>query len=85
MPRRPPQLNPSDKANFKTLCRAFEDGRVAVISAIRKADQKPVALVCAMGVDESDGALIPSPLAVMIEGNPFEDFEDPTEVGRPRT
>lgn len=37
-----------------------------------------VELVCAMQHND-DGTLTPIPLAVMVEGNPFEDFEDPTK------
>jgi len=71
------KLTETDKTNFASLQRACEDGDLALVSAIRKADQKPVALVCAMQVNE-DETITPVPYAVMIEGNPFEDFEDPT-------
>lgn len=75
----PPPLANSDNANFATLRRAEANGDLALVSAIRKADQKPVALVCAMQIE---GDFIrPMPLAVLIEGNPFEDFEDPTVSG----
>jgi hypothetical protein len=74
---KPPRLNPSDVANFKTIRRAMGDGALALVSAVRKADRKPVALVCAMG-QTGDGAITPVPLAVMVEGDPYEDFEDPT-------
>lgn len=74
----PPPLSDSDKNNFATLRRAEAAGHLALVSAIRKADRKPVALVCAM---HTEGDFIrPVPLAVMIEGNPFEDFEDPTRT-----
>ena len=53
---KPPRLNPSDVANFKTIRRAMGDGALALVSAIRKADRKPVALVCAMG-QTGDGAI----------------------------
>ena len=63
--------------NFDTLERAWRHGDVALVSAIRKADQAPVALVCAMQQNDDD-TITPVPFAVMCEGNPFEDFEDPT-------
>lgn len=72
----PPPLGEPDKANFATLQRAENLGELALISTIRKADGKAVALVCAMSRNED--VIMPAPLAVMIEGDPFEDFEDPT-------
>ena len=73
----PPKLLKGYRTNFTTLEKAHGAGQLALVSAIRKADQKPVALVCAMNTNE-DGTITPIPLAVMCEGNPFEDFEDPT-------
>ena len=75
---RPPPIADYHVANFKTLFKAIENDAVALVSAIRKADQKPVALICDMGRDE-EGNYYPTPLAVMVEGNPFELFEDPME------
>ena len=76
-PRKPGKLRRGDKANFETLLRAAENGALAIVSAIRKSDGKNVALVCAMGYDVEAKLFLPSPLAVMVEGNPFELFEDP--------
>ena len=75
MPKIPPPLSEADKANFATLKQAAGNGDLALVSVIRKADQQPVSLVCAMG--HEGGIYYPAPLAVMIEGNPFELFEDP--------
>ena len=74
-----PKLLPGYVSNFETLRKAFESGDVALLSAIRKSDQKPVALVCAMN-KEDNGDVCPVPIAVMCEGNPYEDFEDPTQL-----
>lgn len=71
-----PPLNEADSKNFQTLICADTNGDLALLSAVRKFDGKPVALVCA--VNRVDGNTSFSPLAVMIEGNPFQDFEDPT-------
>ena len=76
-PRRPPALLPGYKENFNTLLRAAGQGDLALVSAIRKADQKLVALVCAM--HRRKGAMMAVPLAVMVEGDPFQLFEDPTQ------
>jgi hypothetical protein len=78
----PPKLARGDRANFDTLVLAGKNGDLALVSAIRKSDGKAVALVCAIGRDEH-GNIYPTPLASMVEGNPFEDFHDP--VGRPGT
>ena len=77
MPTTPPKLRHGDRANFQTMLRAADDGALALVSAIRKADQQPVALVCAMQ-QNPDETITPVPFAVMVEGNPFELFEDPT-------
>lgn len=75
---KPSRLTKGDRANFETLRRAIGDEHIALVSAVRKADQKSVALVCAMQRNDDD-TMTPVPLAVMVEGNPFEDFEDPTK------
>ena len=72
-----PRLRKGDRANFQTLLRAADDGALALVSTIRKADQQPVALVCAMQ-QNPDETITPVPFAVMVEGNPFELFGDPT-------
>ena len=69
-------LREGDRANFETLLLAAQNGDLAVVSAIRKSDKAQVALVCAMSKEGSD--IRPVPLAVMVEGNPYELFEDPT-------
>ena len=74
---KPPRLRKGDQVNFETLLRAANDGAVALVSAIRKADQHPIALVCAMQTNDDD-TITPVPFAVMVEGNPFELFDDPT-------
>jgi hypothetical protein len=70
-------LRDGDKANFATLRRAANADDLALVSSVRKSDGQQVALVCAMQVNE-DETITPVPLAVMVEGDPFELFEDPT-------
>ena len=77
MAKTPPRLRKGDQHNFDTLLRAASDGALALVSAVRKADQNPVALVCAMRQHEDD-TITPVPFAVMVEGNTFELFDDPT-------
>jgi len=76
-----PELREGDKGNFMVLEKAAELGDLALVSSIRKSDGAQVALVCAISVEEEDGEKVfrPVPLAVMIEGDPYEDFEDPTQ------
>lgn len=76
-PPTPPKLRKGDRTNFDTLLRAAGDGALALVSAIRRADQQPVALVCAMQANP-DNTITPVPFAVLVEGNPFDLFEDPT-------
>jgi hypothetical protein len=73
----PPKLRKGDRTNFNSLLKAATNHDLALVSAIRKTDQKPVALVCAMSKND-DGMITPVPFAVMVEDNPFEMFEDPT-------
>lgn len=75
---KPEPLSEHYKANLKTLLTAAEDGQIALVSAVRKADNKSVALVCAMQRN-ADDSLTPVPFAVMVEGDPFELFHDPTK------
>ena len=77
MPTTPPRLRKGDRTNFQTLLRAADDGALALVSAVRKADHQPVALVCAMQHNDDD-TITPVPFAVMVEGDPFEMYEDPT-------
>jgi hypothetical protein len=74
------ELREGDKANFNTLLKAVRNNDIALMSAVRKSDDKVVALVCAMGYDGTH--YYPTPLAVMVEGNPYKLFEDPTEKRR---
>lgn len=75
----PGPIPPGAEANYATLRRASANGDLAAVSAIRKADGARVTLLCAM---EADGeGWKGKPLAVMIEGDPFELFEDPFPGG----
>jgi hypothetical protein len=77
---KPPALTKGYRANFETLKMAGGHGDLALISAIEKASGQPRALVCAMQRNEADKTITPIPLAVMVWGNPFEMFEDPTII-----
>lgn len=88
-------LSEADKTNFSTLLKASYEDSLCIVKAIRKSDNSEVALVCAVS-QTPDSMYSFTPLAVMVEGNPFEDFsmdcldsnetdadsnsEDPTDV-----
>ena len=76
---KPGKLTEGYIANFETLKKAHHAGDLALVSAIRKSDLNQVALVCAMSGIRGSEDLRPVPLAVMVEGNPFELFYDPTQ------
>ena len=73
-------LRKSDKKNFATLCRAFGQGQVALVDVLRLKDRKKVAAVCAIQ-SNSDGTMSMTPFALMVEGDPFEEFAPPNVDG----
>ena len=80
---KPPALKKHDRANFATLLKAVEHDRVCLLSVIRKADKKPVAMVCAVNTEDGKNFSF-VPLAVMMDVNPYEAYEPPTVVGTAR-
>lgn len=76
-------INESYKNNFETLKRAVRAQGACLLEARRKADGQIVALLCAVndspGNPEYQYEFVP--LAVMIEGNPYELFEPPDPKG----
>ena len=77
-----PKINAAHAKNFATLNKAAKYGDLALLDAKRVKDGKTVALVVAMQ-HEKNGEVTFVPLAVMIEGNPYEDFlpQDPNGDG----
>ena len=76
-PPSPPTLEDWVRTNFETLRRAFHNGDVALVSAIRKSDNKPFALISIM--EFVDGVFRVTPIAAMLDCDPFETFYDPTK------
>jgi hypothetical protein len=72
-----PRVTEKHKTNFDTLVGALEDGHLCLLAVTRKADNKPVVLICA-AYDHDDGDITPVPLAEMIDGDPFERYIPPT-------
>ncbi len=72
----PPPIADGFGTNFNTMLRAAADGNLALVSA-RYKDGRPAVLVCAMQTNP-DRTITPVPFAIMVDGNPFEMFQDPT-------
>jgi hypothetical protein len=70
------KLSKGDTKNFNTLQRASGNGDLALMDARRRADGKSVALVCAVQ-HEADESVTMVPLAIMVEGDPYELFDPP--------
>ena len=77
-PQPPPQLTKGQRENFNTLLRAVQQGDLALISARRKRDGKPVAILCAMQRNE-DGTISPVPLALQFAGEELIMNDDPID------
>lgn len=71
-------LRPGDKLNLDTIIRAATNGDLAVIRACRRADGQDVTLLAAIHWDGEEYAV--TPLAELFDGNPYDLYEDPTEV-----
>lgn len=69
-----PALSDGYAANFETLLRAGVNRDLALLSCIRKSDNAPVAMVVAVNWDEDAVVWRFAPLAVLCEGNPFDDY-----------
>lgn len=65
------QLTP----NFETLQRAFDNKDVALLECKENSTGETVALICAVSFDGKE--YIFTPIAKMIDGNPYELFTPP--------
>lgn len=68
-------LGEGGRLNFDNIRLAAKVDRLALLECRRIADGQMVAVVCA--VNPNDGEMEFVPLAVMVEGNPYELFEPP--------
>jgi len=68
--------------NFETLIQAVQNQDACLLEARRKADGQTVALLCAVNPEEGpERERLFIPLAVMVEGNPYEMFDPPDPKG----
>jgi len=68
------------KENFDTLIRAVKSGDVCLLDVERKSDNKSVAALCAVNYEDNDEVSF-VPLAIMVEGNPYEMYAPPDVDG----
>lgn len=79
MRKRPRTIVEKHKANFETLRRASVEGALALVACKLRATGEDVAVACAM--NEAEGGEVGMvPLAVFLNGNPFELLVSPLEV-----
>ena len=68
--------------NFQTMQKASDGNRLALMECVEKTTGLPRYLVCAVTTVKVKGSGEPeyqfAPFAVMLEGNPYEDFTPPT-------
>jgi len=76
--KKPPALAKGYKHNFEQLCKAHEEGVLALVSARRKDTGEARALVAAVFTDENSEFRV-VPFAEMIPEDPYEIYEDPTK------
>ncbi len=69
-------LTTADQANFKTLLRAVGNKHIALTQCTDAATGKPVATICAVIFNGKDYSL--TPLATMVQGNPYETLLPPS-------
>lgn len=76
-------LQAHDKKNFETLRRASSAGHLALMEATERATGARRTLVCAVNIEkapDNKNRYQFIPLAVMVDGNPFELYDPPTPV-----
>jgi len=77
-----PRLRDEDREKFEQLQAAFRHDQIALVSSRRISDRKPVALLAAVWKD-AEGMFNMLPLAELIQGDPFDQYEEPT-LGHPK-
>jgi len=79
-------LHEHHKRNFAAIVQAARDGNVAVVAVKRKTTCEEAAALCAI-CHEPDGRSTFVPFAIMVDGNPFEDYELllPDSITKPAT
>ena len=68
-------LTPAQKKNFAQIERAFASDRIVLLSVREKSSGKQSALIC--GVNRIDEEYEFVPFAMVLDGNPYEQFDSP--------
>jgi len=69
-------LRNSDIRNFNTIKMATLANQICLMDVQRRSDGKKMAAICAVNIEENgDRSFVP--LALMVEGNPYEMFNPP--------
>jgi len=75
-----PPIADGYKKNFETLLNAARHGDLCALDVRRKSDGKSVVAVCAINKSKQDEVEF-VPLAVMVEGDPYEMYDPPKPGG----
>lgn len=67
-----------DGDNFDTLRAAIKADRACIMRCKRRSDGKFVTLICALNYHRVEDEYETVPLAVLVDGNPYEDYDPPT-------
>lgn len=70
------RITDTESTNFDTLLRAARNGDLALITTTEAATGERAVLIAAIATDGEDYHI--SPLARLIDGNPYELFNPPT-------
>ena len=73
-------ISPSARANFETILRACQEGRLVLLDCQDKATGKPVVVLAAVG-DAPGGEYDLVPFAKLFEGNPYDELNPPAPKG----
>jgi hypothetical protein len=71
-----PAIEKGYKENFETLLKAAKNGNLALTDCWDTVENKPVRMLTAIGIVDG-GEYIMSPLAVMVDCNPYERYLPP--------
>lgn len=74
-------LNGGDVENFNTLVHAAKADRLVLVESRDKATGEYRALVSAINIAK-DGTRAIVPIAVLVLGNPYDEYMDPIEAAR---
>lgn len=66
------------RRNFETLCRAADNGRLALMECKDTKTGKPAYVICMVNEGEEGGDTELVPVAKMFDENPYEEWEPPS-------